>query len=282
MKTQEQLSRELVGGPYINPDTGMPVRDLPPFDTQRNRENQISRVDDNAENLHVGIYDIDSAIEYYFSNVILPNVSVNGKAFTVPVVYASPEKWQAVQEQGIYRDKNGKRQVPIIIFKRDSLEKNRNITSKVDANNPHNFYVTSTTYTARNQYDIFNLANPQKLDRIPEKAYIVTVVPDYVKIQYSCVILTDTHTQMNPIIEAINFASDSYWGDKNRFKFQSFVDSFRTEITGGESEDRTIKTTFGITLNGYIVPNGINSSPYTNLKRFRKTHTKISMQEREG
>lgn len=281
MKTQEELSRELVGGPYVNPETGIAEGSLPGPDTQRNRESQISRADDNAQSIHVGIYDIDLAINYYFNNVILPNVKVNGNTLTVPVIYGNPEKWQAVQKEGYLRDKNGRKQVPVIVLKRDSLEKNRNITSKVDANNPHNFYISAKTYTARNQYDNFHKI-PKELERSPEQALLVTVVPDYVKVQYSCIILTDTMVQMNSILESLVFASDSYWGDPNRFKFQSFIDSFRTEIQAGDGEDRTVKTEFTIKLNGYILPNTVNSSPYTNLKRYKYTHKSIKFTERES
>jgi hypothetical protein len=31
---------------------------------------------------------------------------------------------------------------------------------------------------------------------------------------------------MNKLIEAINYASDSYWGDPESFKFKASIDSF--------------------------------------------------------
>lgn len=272
VKTQLDMSREVVGPPYKNPENGIPQGLPQPDDTQYLRANQISRADDDAQNLTVGIYDIDEAILYYFNNVIRPRAVVDGVEVPVPVMYANPEKWKSAQQDGIYRDKNGKRQLPVILFQRESLDKNRNITSKVDANNPHNFYITSQVYSQRNCYDNFNKIQ----NRVPEKAYIVTVVPDYVKISYSCIILTDYISQTNPIIEAINFASDSYWGDMNRFKFQSFVDSFKTDTVSSQNEDRTIKTTFNIRLNGYIVPNTVNANPYTSLKRYSVSSVRIS------
>lgn len=276
VRSQIEISKDVVGPLYVNPETGhRDGLEQPSRDDLLMRGNQVSRRDDNAEDYRVGIHDIDSAILYYFTDVIRPLVTINGTQISVPVLYATPEKWQAVQKEGFYRDRDGKRQLPVILFKRDSLEKNRNITSKIDANSPHNFYVTGQTYTSRNQYDRFDLLH----NRIPQKAYVATVVPDYVKITYSCIILTDLISQMNPLIEAINFASDSYWGPKDRFKFQAFVSSFKTDISNGQEEDRTIKTTFGITLNGYIIPESVNSNPYTSLKRYNKTHTSIKFTE---
>lgn len=266
MKTQRELSEEILGTPSVNMYSDM-------FDS---RSNQISRRDDTARNLTVGIHDIDKAILYYFNEVIRPTVTVNGEQVTVPVNYSSPEKWLAVQKEGIFRDREGKRQLPVILFKRDSLEKNRNITSKVDANYPQNFYITGKQrYTARNQYRRYgNLTNT-----VPEQAYILSVVPDYVKLTYSCIILTDYISQMNPIIEAINFASDSYWGPKDQFKFQSFVDSFKTDVVSADNDDRIIKTTFSIRLNGYIVPETVNANAYTTMKRYGKTRIRVEMQE---
>lgn len=271
MVKQEDLSAKTLNPPYLKDSQPLPVKDR-----QRARENQISRRDDTAQSLKVGIGDMDEAIMYYFKEVILPGVDTGEANFQVPIEYASPEKWKAVQKQGYLRDKNGKKQLPVILFKRDSLTKNRNITSKVDANYPHNFYIQSIVNPNRRNYmDRFGITT----NRVPERAYIVSVVPDYVKLEYSCVILTDLITQMNPIIEAINFASDSYWGPENRFKFQSFVDSFRTEIVGDQNEDRTVRTTFTIRLNGYILPQTVNSDPYVNLKRTGITKVRTTVQE---
>ena len=273
MVKQEDLSAKTLNPPYLKDSQPLPVKDK-----QRARENQISRRDDTAQSLKVGIGDMDEAIMYYFKEVILPRVDVGEANFQVPIEYASPEKWKAVQKQGYLRDKNGKRQLPVILFKRDSLTKDRNVTSKVDANYPHNFYIQSIVKpNSRNYMDRFGIDTK----RAPERAYIISVVPDYVKLEYSCVILTDLITQMNPIIEAINFASDSYWGPEDRFKFQSFVDSFRTEIVGDQNEDRTVRTTFTIRLNGYILPQTVNADPYLNLKRTGITKVVTTVQEIE-
>lgn len=273
MVKQEDLSAKTLNPPYLKDSQPLPVKDK-----QRARENQISRRDDTAQSLKVGIGDMDEAIMYYFKEVILPRVDVGEANFQVPIEYASPEKWKAVQKQGYLRDKNGKRQLPVILFKRDSLTKDRNVTSKVDANYPHNFYIQSIVKpNSRNYMDRFGIDTK----RASERAYIISVVPDYVKLEYSCVILTDLITQMNPIIEAINFASDSYWGPEDRFKFQSFVDSFRTEIVGDQNEDRTVRTTFTIRLNGYILPQTVNADPYLNLKRTGITKVVTTVQEIE-
>ena len=59
---------------------------------------------------------------------------------------------------------------------------------------------------------------------------------------------------MNKLTEVINYAADSYWGDPERFKFKTLIDSFSptTEVTAGE--DRLVRTTLNLTLKGYLLP----------------------------
>ena len=273
---QEQLSQSHVRNPYKNPETSTQYGSKGPLDSQRNRENQNSRDHDNRQNLKIGIRDIDEAVLYYFKEVIRPTVVVDSSSVEVPVVYATPERWKAVQEDGFYRDKNGKRQVPVIIFKRDSLTKVRNITTKLDANRPNNIYILSQRpITQRNRYSRFN----QIQSRIPEREYVITVVPDYVKLEYSCKILTDYVDQMNGLVEAIEFASDSYWGDREKFQFQSFIDTFKTDITANNGEDRLVTTDFTLKLNGYIIPEQVNTGPYVNGLVRNKTNMRVTFGE---
>lgn len=272
---QEELSQSHVRNPYKNPENKIQYGEKKPLDRQRGREFQNSRDHDDRQNLKIGIRDIDEAVLYYFKEVIRPTVNVEGSTFEVPVVYATPEKWQAVQDEGFYRDKQGKRQLPVIIFKRDSLSKVRNVTTKLDANRPNNFYITSQRYTQRNRYSRFDKLQT----RVPEKEFVITVVPDYVKLTYSCKILTDYIDQMNGIVEAIEFASDSYWGDKEKFQFQSFIDTFKTEVSANDGEDRLVTTSFELKLNGYIVPEQVNSGPYVNALFRNKTNMRYSITE---
>ena len=78
------------------------------------------------------------------------------------------------------------------------------------------------SYNVKNMYSNFNILN----NRVPTKQYIANVVPDYVTLTYSCIIQTYYVEQLNKIIEAINYASDSYWGNPERFKFKALIDSF--------------------------------------------------------
>tara|TARA_R100000005_G_C4970999_1_gene184011 strand:+ start:15 stop:875 length:861 start_codon:yes stop_codon:yes gene_type:complete len=232
----------------------------------KKRVNQKSVKNDDVKPFSLGLRDIDEAIFYYFNNVIKPNVIQNGSQKNVPVLYGSPERWKAVQSDGFYRDRKGKIQLPLILIKRNSIEKNRNLGNKMDANNPHNFGVFKKKWSKKNQYDRFSILN----NRQPVDEYFAVAVPDYVNITYSCMIFTQYIEQMNKLIESINYASDSYWGDQERFSFRAMINNFNmvTELVQGQ--DRTVKTEFDINLLGHIVPNTINTLPQGSLKYFSK------------
>ncbi len=75
---------------------------------------------------------------------------------------------------------------------------------------------------------------------------------------------------MGKVIEAIEYASDAYWGDPERFKFRAFIDQFTTatELTAGQ--DRLVKGTFTIRLRGYIIPDTLQKD----LNSIKKVNSK--------
>ena len=238
----------------------------------QNRELQTSRSNDNVQNYSVGIKDIDESIFYYFNEVLKPQVTQNGKQINVPLVYASPERWAAMQKDGYYRDKNGKMQAPLITFRRDSLEKNRQLGNKMDANSPHNFGIFEKKFNKNNVYDRFGILN----NRTSEKEYYAVAIPDYVNIVYSCVVFTDYMEQNNKIIEGVNFASDSYWGDPSKFRFRAMIDNYTTSTELVQGNERMVRTEFNINLLGHIVTDTVNALPFNTQKYTGKTNLKFT------
>lgn len=269
-KSQGRLSQDSIEN-YKNPDTGAPVNGKYAVDTAKNRANQISRKGDKVKNLTVGIKDIDESIYYYFNEVLQPTVTQNAKPIKVPLVYGSPERWASMQKDGYYRDKNGKMQAPLIVFRRDSLEKNRQLGNKMDGNNPNNFGIFKKQFSKKNIYDRFGVLNSRK----PIEEYYAVAIPDYVNIVYSCIIFTDYVEQNNKIIEGINFASDSYWGDPSKFRFRAQINSYTTSAEIVQGNDRIIKTEFQINLLGHIITDAINAHPHNNRKFYTKSELKF-------
>ena len=256
-KRQSQLSQAAID--TYNNAAKQPTPDV----IRKNRGYQRSVKNDDVKQFSIGLRDIDETIIYYFNNVIKPSVIQNGKRINVPILYGSPERWKAVQADGYYRDKNGKIQTPLIMFKRDSVEKNRSLGNKLDANNPNNFAIFQKRYSKKNVYDRFSTLNNR--DKV-EELYGV-IIPDYVNITYSCIIFTEYVEQMNKIVESINFASDAYWGDPEKFNFRAMIDSYTTTTEVNQGQDRTVKTSFQINMMGHIVPDSINTS-IANMNKF--------------
>ena len=204
-------------------------------------------------NIHLGLQDIDEAIFYYFENVIKPSVLSNGDLVDVPVIYGSGERWKLAQKDGFYRDKMGKVQTPLVMLKRESIEKRRDLGNKLDANNPQLYITQQEKYTRKNSYDRFSIIN----NRIPQKEFNAVVIPDYVNLTYSGIIWTDYISQLNKIIEAVNYSSDSYWGDPERFKFMAMIDQFTNINELSNDDGRIVRANFTLKLQGYVVPDNI-------------------------
>jgi hypothetical protein len=257
-KTQREISTSLqtpYDQRYGNPN------DLQ-FDP-KNRGNQVSFRDDTVKPFSLGIQDIDEAVMYYLENTIKPTVIQNGVVQKVPVIYGSAERWKQMQKDGYYRDKNGALMMPIIVFKRNNIEKDRSMTNKLDANFPNNISVFTKSYSQKDEYNNFNILNNRK----PKKEYYAVVVPDYVTITYDFIISTYYVEQMNKIVEAMNYASDAYWGNPERFKFRARIDSFGTAVELNAGSERLVKTQFTVTLRGYIVPDNVQKQ-LASIKKF--------------
>ena len=254
------------GESYGNPNIPSEFNQFTPINQSGvdfNRSEQMSFKDDTTKPFTVGLQDIDESIMYYFQNVIRPTVYQNGNRLAVPVIYGSPERWKSVQKDGYYKDKNGAIMAPLIMFKRDTIEKNRSLTNKLDANTPHLYTSWKKVYNPKNSYSNFSVLTNRK----PVEQFIVNVVPDYVNLTYNCTIQTYYVEQLNKIIEAINYASDSYWGDPERFKFKTSIDSYSTVVEMTDTTSRIIKGTFTIKLFGYIIPNTIQKE-LTAIKKY--------------
>ena len=214
------------------------------------RSNDIRRDDDKLKDLTIGLYDLDFSIKWYFDNVIKPRVDDFGKEFNVPVMYGSPEKWKNMQEDGYLRDASGKIQAPIISYKRTSVTKNRNLGSKVDANYPALYRSQEVKYNTQNKYDQFNtLTNLE-----PSKSFINTIIPEYVDITYDVIIWTDFIEHMNGLVESVIYSEGSYWGEPERFKFRTKIDDYQNTTDLLQDNDRIVRTSFTLTLYGYLVP----------------------------
>jgi hypothetical protein len=226
-----------------------------PGQPEHNRAYETSFEPTGDKKFSIGIKDIDEAVMYYFNNVLKLSVYQNNGTVLVPIIYGSPEKWKSVQRDGFYRDGAEKIMPPLLMFKRESVTQNRTLGNKLDGNSAHNVQLFEKGFSKLNIYDNFAKLRNQK----PQKEFVVVVTPDYVTINYKCIMWTNFVEQMDKLIEAVNFASNSYWGDPSAFQFLTKIETFNDTQVYDQGEDRFVRTDFDITLNGYLIPDSINA-----------------------
>jgi len=217
-----------------------------------NRGYLYSRSGDDVKNPEVTLVDIDSSILFYFENVIQPSVEENGENIKVPIMYASPERWSTIKNKGFLRDKKRQIITPVIVYRRTSIEKDESVPQdKLDANNPNLFYTFEKKFSQVNKYDKFS----QQIGLLPQREYYNVMMPDYVSVSYDFIIWTSYIEQMNKIVERVVYSDGAYWGDPEKMKFRSSIESFEdaTEISDTE---RLVRTNFSVTLRGYLLPKG--------------------------
>jgi hypothetical protein len=222
-----------------------------------NRATQIKR-EGNELGKGVRLYDVDLAIAEHMIDTVVPSVEAFNEKIKVPVMYGNPERWASIRKNGYLRDKNGMLQIPLIMFKRNSISRDDTIPNTM---NRHVSYPTVTKFSKKHKYDRFSAMTDTTR---PVQQYDV-VMPDYVSISYEVMIWTDFTEHMNKIIEAFQYATDEYWGDKSGFKFRVKIDNFDNTTEVGEGTQRIVRTTFTMTVNAYLLPEKFDNEP---------THTK--------
>lgn len=272
--TQSDISQGFIS-PYEFANLGKPIFTSKPLRGEQTSMKGTGPFPNEVKDFVIGLEDIDNALMFHIEKNIKPNVLQNGNRLAVPLVYGSPERWSAIQKDGYYRDKNGKAMYPLIVIKRENISKNKDIGNKLDGNRVSLYKNFENQYTQRNQYDNFG----DILNRVPQKEYLTVVIPDYVTITYKCVMFTNFVEQMNGLVEAFNFAANSYWGDKERFMFKSQIDNFSTFNETNQGEDRIIKSECTIITNGYLIPDTINKDLVSLKKQYSKVTIKILGEE---
>lgn len=151
---------------------------------EQNRAYEISERKDGDKDFTIGIKDVDEALMYYFNNYLKLSVVQNNAKLTVPIIYGTPENWKSVQRDGYYRDQNEKLMAPLLMFKRSSITQNRDLGYKLDGNQAHNVQLFKKSFSKRNVYSNFGVLN----NRVPETKYVVSATPDYITVEYECIL----------------------------------------------------------------------------------------------
>ena len=206
-----------------------------------NRANQLSI--EKQYQKGVALIDIDTAISGYMRDHIIPTVQENGKT----------ERWEGARKQGYLRDQRGKIQIPLIMFKRNSIERDQSLQHFREVLRMPAY----KKYTSKNRYDRFTMMTASR----PVIEQYQVAIPAYVTVTYEVMIWTSFTEHMNKIVEAFQYATDRYWGDVDGYKFRTRIDSFDNQQEVGQGSERIIRTTFTMAVNAYLLPETFDNQP---------------------
>jgi hypothetical protein len=220
---------------------------------ETNRANQLAVEPQYVKG--VKLIDIDTVISEYMVNTIIPEVEENSNTIKVPLIYGNAERWEGARKNGYLRDVRGKIQIPLIMFKRNSIERDSSMQHFKEKLTMPSYQ----KYSKTSRYEKFSLQVGAK----PVYEVYNVRVPSYVTVTYEVMVWTSFTEHMNKIVEAFQYATDRYWGKEDGYKFRVRLESFDTQQEVGEGTERVIRTTFTMVANAYLLPETFDKAPLT-------------------
>ena len=216
-----------------------------PLRQNNNRANEIKSTKGDLKQ-SISLFDIDYAMMSYLEDTALPTLDDNGTALKIPVVYGNSERWNGSRREGVFRDSKGKIQLPIMMIRRTSITKDETMPML----NRHISYQGVTKYSKDNRYDRFTAFG----GNVKPKYEIYKIqMPEYVELNYDCMVWTNYTEQLNEVIEQLQYTS-SYWGDKEKFKFRTSLSDFNIINEVGEGTERINRIEFSLSVKAYLLP----------------------------
>ena len=226
---------------------------------------------DYGKNYAITLKDIDTSMMKHMKNVMRLKVSSAGEQKDVPIMYANQERWVNARKNNFMKDKSGAIILPLVMFRRTSLEKNTNLYVGLehDLERKHSRVVRNSQWSKNNRYDRFAVQTGKK----PITENIVTGVPDYVTITYDFIIWTNFIEQMNVILEAFVEQDNIYWGDSENYRFLSKVEGISDSTEMTVDTERFIKSTFSVTTYAYLLPEYVSNILVNKVSQTQKEIT---------
>lgn len=224
----------------------------------------------------VKLVDIDTTIAEYMVDTVIPEVVENGNQVKVPLLYGNAERWHTVRKEGYLRDKRGQIQIPLVMFNRNSIDRNDSLANFKEVN----VLPAYKKWSKKNRYELFSLQSNSN----PVYEHYNISVPHYVTLTYEVMIWTSFTEHMNKIVEAFQYATDRYWGKADGYRFYTRIDSFDNQQEVGEGSERIIRTNFTMVVNAYLLPERDDGIPtvrksFTPKRIFFGTEAEINQLE---
>ena len=222
------------------------------------------------KNYAITLKDVDTAIISHVKDVIRPVIKEANESYKVPVMYGNEERWKSARKRGVLTDKNGVLQLPLIMLKRVSVDRNDIMGGmEHDVQREHSDVVRSSKWSKKNQCDRFTVQTGKK----PVIENLVTTVPNFVNISYEFILWTNFISQMNPLVEEFIEHNNTYWGDSDEHKFLCKLESISDASEMTQNTERFIKSNFTLLTKAYLLPEYTNSVITNKISNLKKTAT---------
>lgn len=242
-------------------------------DTSFNRALQRSKVGSDFQAKNISIVDVDTAILSYLESKNI-HVLTNDSRVNVPIIYGSPERWLQATKNGYIKDQKGQVQIPLIIFRRNSMERRSDLVNRFNRNQRISY---TTGYSKKNRFDKFS----QQIDFKPTQEIYKVRIGDFVQMSYEFIIWTEFVSHTNQLIEQLNWNSDEYWGVDGGPKFKSSIESFSTSTELSTGQDRLVRTNFTLEVKAYLLPEITDDSDDEQVIKSYTTQKVVLFQEIE-
>ena len=202
----------------------------------------------------IGLKEIDTAVITHIRNIMKPKVKEQNEVISVPVLYGNEERWKSVKDRGTLRDKNGVIILPMIVIKRTSVGFDDAMPLSFDNDVQGKFISvvrSSSGWSKNNRYDRFAVLTGQQ----PVQEFVKTGMPDFVRCNYTIVMMTSFIEQMNDLNSLWIEHLETYFGDQTSYRFLSSLDGdISNEIEMESQGERMIRNEFSMTIKGYMIP----------------------------
>ena len=218
-----------------------------------NAAQSINPGKDFTKNFSVTLKDIDTSVMTHIKDVMKPRIKEANEIIKVPVFYGNEERWKAVRQRGVLRDKNGVLILPLIMFRRTDVSFDDAMPMSFDHDVKGEFIkvARSNKWSKDNQYDRFSVQRGIK----PVQEIVYTGMPDHVVCNYSVVMMTNFIEQMNILNDLFLEHIGTYFGDSEQYKFLSSLDGGLSDASEMNREgERLIKTEFSLSIKAYVIP----------------------------
>ena len=153
-----------------------------------NRKQSVIPGKNASKNYSIELKDVDTVVMNHVRNVMNLKLIENGELIEMPVLYGNQERWTNVRRQGYLRDKNGTLQLPLLMLKRTSIDRNElsNQGFEHDLMGEHVQIVRASAWSKDNQYSNFSVQ--QGIN--PNRDVVVTGMPQFINVSYEFLVWT--------------------------------------------------------------------------------------------